>query len=196
MAAGDMGAAYELGFLYHNGLAAQAVNFDLARTCYVTAIQAEPAVQLTALNNLGIMFDRGQGCPAQPHKARQMFLKAAVLGHLTAMANLAQMYEQGRRLATALPDELSDDDVADEDPTERETAKSQVPAMHNETGTSGMLRSVRRAMNWYDAAAKLGDTAAKRAMEQLMAYEVCMHVCFFLALPVQPSIILVVFVAD
>lgn len=49
-----------------------------------------------AMNNLGVLFDRGQGVPEDPAEAVRWFKQAAESGHGPGMSNYGRMLEQGR----------------------------------------------------------------------------------------------------
>ncbi|MFO1247341.1 MAG: tetratricopeptide repeat protein [Alphaproteobacteria bacterium] len=50
---------------------------------------------LAAMRNLGLMLRKGQGTPRDPHKAEEVYMRAAVAGLPTAQADLADMYLKG-----------------------------------------------------------------------------------------------------
>lgn len=52
-----------------------------------------------AMNNLGVLFDRGQGVPEDPAEALRWFKQAAENGHGPGMSNYGRMLEQGRGTA-------------------------------------------------------------------------------------------------
>ena len=69
---------------------------------YATARQLWLALagqgDVRAMNNLGVLCDRGQGAPENPAEAAQWFRRAAEGGHGPGMSNYGRMLEQGRGL--------------------------------------------------------------------------------------------------
>lgn len=88
---------YQLGCLYCNGKGIK-INFAEAIKCYKRVIELakkDDRFLTWALNNLGVMYEGGQGCERDVKKAMGYYSAAAELGSGTAAYNLARLYEKG-----------------------------------------------------------------------------------------------------
>jgi TPR repeat protein len=67
---------------------------------YATALRLWPSLaeqgEVRAQNNLGVMYEKGQGVPQDYAVAMSWYRKAAEQGNATAQANLGAMYAHGR----------------------------------------------------------------------------------------------------
>ena len=102
-----------------------------------------------AMNNLGVLYDRGQGVPEDAAQAVQWFRQAAEKGHGPGMSNYGRMLEQGRGLPRDVDQamhwfrEAADRNVAD--------AQFNLGVLY-ERG-EGVPASDRDAAAWYSRAA-------------------------------------------
>ena len=102
-----------------------------------------------AMNNLGVLYDLGQGVEPDLGRALNYFAQSAKAGHASGMSNYARMLEQGRGIA-ANPEEAARwfDQAA---------RKGQAEAQYNlgmmyEQGR-GVKQDVKAAAAWYSRAA-------------------------------------------
>jgi TPR repeat protein len=91
-ALGHTEAAFELGFLYHEGMGVKQ-DYQKAREFYELAATQNYSA---ALNNLGYMYEHGEGVEEDYTRARQFYEQAILLNDETSMVHLADMYEEGR----------------------------------------------------------------------------------------------------
>jgi len=84
---GEVVAMYNLGILYNNQR-----DYSKAKYWYEKASKKGYA---SAIGNLAVMYDNGDGVVEDNYKAFNLYLRAAKLGNKIAMNNLATMYETG-----------------------------------------------------------------------------------------------------
>lgn len=89
---GDSNSQSTLASMYHFGKGGVAQDFALAATLYQKA--ADDGV-LLALNNLGDLYEKGQGVPQDYAKAFSLYREAARKGYGTALMSLSELYEKG-----------------------------------------------------------------------------------------------------
>lgn len=89
---GDSNCQSTLASMYHFGKGGVATDFALAATLYQKA--ADDGV-LLALNNLGDLYEKGQGVPQDYAKALNLYREAARKGYGTALISLSELYEKG-----------------------------------------------------------------------------------------------------
>jgi hypothetical protein len=91
--AGDTTAIFNLGSWYEH---CKHQDYAKAREWYQKAADASyPA----AMNNLGLLYEKGHGGPPEYNKAREWYQMAAQAGDTDAMFNLGTLYEEGIGLA-------------------------------------------------------------------------------------------------
>ncbi len=109
-----------------------------------------------AMNNIGHMYEQGEGIEQDYEKAIDWYRKAAVKGYAIAMNNIGDMYRLGKGEEQNYEEAISWYKKAAE--------KGYVDAMNNmgdmyEHG-QGVVQDYKEAMNWYKRAAVKGDAEA------------------------------------
>lgn len=126
--------------------------------------RAAKAGSVSAMNNLGVMYEYGQGVEASPEIAVAFYQKAADRGSIIAVTNLACCYENGRGGLDKNYEKAAE--------LYRKAAQSgNARAMNNlgymyESGY-GVAKSLETAIEWYEKAAAAGDETAKRNLENM-----------------------------
>ncbi|KZN69219.1 tetratricopeptide repeat protein [Pseudoalteromonas luteoviolacea] len=92
---GYKACAFELGYLHHK----ITNDFKLAHHWYGKAVSAGSA---DAMNNLGMMYNNGEGTDLDFVKAKQYFERAAELGSQLSFGNLGRLYEMGEGVEQSL----------------------------------------------------------------------------------------------
>ncbi|MFQ5973787.1 MAG: peptidoglycan-binding protein [Alphaproteobacteria bacterium] len=110
-----------------------------------------------AENNLGVMYQRGRGVPADPVQAANWYRRAAEAGHANAQTNLGGMYSKG----VGVPQ----DDAEAVALFRLAAEQGQLDAQYNlgvkyATG-SGVAKNPREALFWFSLAAERGDRDAQ-----------------------------------
>jgi serine/threonine protein kinase len=131
------------------------------RTLYkATFLASLPVVQkaatagnIDAMNNLGVLYQNGQGIAQSYDKAREWFQKAADAGNPDAMNNLGELYYYGRGVAR--------DYTQARDWYEKAAAADNANAMYSlgwmyEKGSGVIIRDYTQARSWYQRAADAG----------------------------------------
>jgi TPR repeat protein len=183
---------------FHSGLLGLPVDFQRARALYRRAAQptvtAPPQTpHATAINNLGVMANAGQGQPANGREAARFFLHAARGGHVMAMCNLAHILAEGRAEAAAAAGSVESDDDEDDDDGEAQdpehtsdgayvAALGSPPASRHlvrmlaspssSSSSSSVRRNAAAALHWFDRAAHCGHEQARAEAARLVAAEV------------------------
>jgi TPR repeat protein/serine/threonine protein kinase len=119
--------------------------------------KAAAAGNINAMNNLGVLYQNGQGVAQSYDKAREWFQKAADAGNPDAMNNLAELYYYGRGVAR--------DYTQARNWYEKAAAADNAYAMYSlgwmyEKGSGVIIRDYTQARNWYQRAADAGNTDA------------------------------------
>ncbi len=116
-----------------------------------------------AMNNLGMLYDVGQGVPQNTKEALMWFRKSAEKGHAGGMSNLGRMLEQGRGTARHVDTAAA---------WFRKAADlGQADAQYNlgvlyERG-EGVIKNDQHAAAWYSMAAASGQIDAQARLGQL-----------------------------
>jgi serine/threonine protein kinase len=115
--------------------------------------KAATAGNIDAMNNLGVLYQNGQGVAQSYDKAREWFQKAADAGNPDAMNNLGELYYYGRGVAR--------DYTQARDWYEKAAAADNANAMYSlgwmyEKGSGVIIRDYTQARNWYQRAADAG----------------------------------------
>lgn len=98
-AKGHVEAQVELAALYTKEKNDLPLDYAKARSLYAQAARAGNA---RAMNDLGVLYDNGQGGPRDYAKAVELFSKAAEKGLAVAMANMGEKYANGQGVARDL----------------------------------------------------------------------------------------------
>lgn len=115
-----------------------------------------------AMNNLGVLFDRGQGVAESPEQAASWFQKSAAGGHGPGMNNYARMLEQGR----GVPREASLAAHWFQKAAEQGNADAQYNlGLLYERG-DGVTKNDRSAAAWYSMAASAQQVNAQARLGQ------------------------------
>jgi uncharacterized protein len=119
--------------------------------------KAATAGNVDAMNNLGLLYQNGQGVAQSYDKARVWFQKAADAGDADAMNNLGELYYYGLGVARNY--------TQARDWYEKAAAADNANAMYSlgwmyEKGSGGIIRDYTQARNWYQGAAAAGNTEA------------------------------------
>jgi uncharacterized protein len=135
-------------------------DYSKARDWYEKAIAKGNAA---AMNNIGTLYDNGQGVAQDYAKARAWYEKAAAKGYAAAMNNIGTLYDNGQGVAQ--------DYAKARDWYERSAAKGNAQAMINlgdlyRDGHS-VTRDPAKARSWYEKAQSLGDQAAGDRLAKL-----------------------------
>ena len=147
------GSAEEAAAVYAAG------DFAKARLLWIALADKGDA---RAMNNLGVLYDKGQGVAENPQEAAQWFQKAAVGGHGPGMSNYGRMLEQGRGVPRDVAEaarwfrQAADKDVAD--------AQYNLAVLY-ERG-EGVSQSDKDAAAWYSRAAANQQTNAVARLGQ------------------------------
>jgi TPR repeat protein len=150
-----MGKHPEIGrFMFQSGRIAYAQrDYARARELLQSAAAAGSAV---AMNNLGTLYEKGEGVPKDAAEARLWFEKAATRGLPIAMSNLGWLYQNGNGVAQ--------DYAAAKGWYERAAGLGNAVAMLNLGwlyGTSkGVAQNYAEARRWYEKAAAAGNSTA------------------------------------
>ncbi|HXO69566.1 MAG TPA: TIR domain-containing protein [Bradyrhizobium sp.] len=146
-------------FVYQAGRAAQ------ARKDYIKAAELYRAGiakgSTASMNNLGILYCRGEGVSQDYGEARTWFEKAAALDNTYAMNSLAELYYYGRG--------VTQDYAEARKWSERAAALGDATAMYNlaalyENGY-GVTPDREEARKWYQKAANAGDQDANEKLK-------------------------------
>lgn len=116
-----------------------------------------------AMNNLGILYDKGQGVPEDPALAAFWFLHSATAEHPAGMSNLGRLLEQGR----GLPKDLAQAAKWFRKAADKGLAEAQYNlAVLYESG-KGLEKSDREAAAWYSRAAAQNQVDAQWRLGQM-----------------------------
>ncbi len=152
-------AAVGLGFIYDT----VDNDYQKAREHYQYAADKGSVI---ASYNLGLLYERGEGCAVDLEKAEKLYLDAATKGHTQAMVQLGGIY-------MSAPGRLNDTDKAVEW-YKKAAEKNNRDALYqlglmSETGV-GMRLDNDAAMRYYQQSSALGDTKATLALARLYQY--------------------------
>lgn len=188
---GHPAAMHNLGVMYAHG---KGVARDSAQAIQWYR-QAADHGDAGAMNNLGVIYDTGQGVTKSPGGAVKWYRRAADKGHADAMANLGRLYENGRGVpkdraqatlwykkaaakgsgramnSLGLIFEEKKDNATALGWYRKAAAKGHPGAIGNlgycyETGR-GVAKDLRKAIDYYRKAAKLGSSFSKNALLRL-----------------------------
>jgi TPR repeat protein len=140
--------------LYQRGQnAASLKDYAQARQWYEKAIAAGSA---EAMNNLGLLYDRGQGAKQDYAQARQWYEKAIAAGIAEAMNNLGELYRLGQG--------VQQDYAQARQWYEKAIAAGSAEAMNNlgflyDQG-QGVRQDYAQARHWYEKAIAAGSAMA------------------------------------
>lgn len=152
-------AALALGFLYDTA----EDNYQQAAINYKFA---EEHNELLGAFNLGLIYERGQGCAVDFDKAESLYLKAAKAGHKESMAQLAGIYLNGKNGKQNLSEAYNWYNKAAE--LGDRTAMYNLGLLY-ETGVIAKL-NYEKAREYYKKSADLGDVKATLALARLYQY--------------------------
>lgn len=116
-----------------------------------------------AMNNLGVLYDKGQGFSQDPALAAFWFLKSAEGGHAAGMSNLGRLLEQGRGLprdpvqAAKWFRKAADQGLAE--------AQYNLAVLYEQG--RGLEKSDREAAAWYSRAAAQNQVEAQSRLGQM-----------------------------
>ncbi len=152
-------AAIALGFLYDT----VNDNYQQAMANYKFADEHK---EIIGSFNLGLIYERGQGCSVDFNKAQNLYLKAAKAGHRESMVQLAGLYLNGKGTKLDFREAFKWYSKAAE--------LGDRNAMYNlgllyETGSFPKL-NYEKAREYYQKSAKLGDAKASLALARLFQY--------------------------
>lgn len=138
-----------------------------ARGDYATALQLWQQLAETsdprAMNNLGVLYDKGQGVPQDPALAAFWFLHSATAEHPAGMSNLGRLLEQGR----GLPKDLAQAGKWFRKAADKGLAEAQYNlALLYENG-QGFDKNDREAAAWYSRAAAQNQVDAQWRLGQM-----------------------------
>jgi|Laugrefa1bdmlbdn_1035148.scaffolds.fasta_scaffold01728_7 class 3 adenylate cyclase len=89
---GDLGASYQLGYIYENGEGVAVNETEAIRWYTKAATNGSPESQF----NLAMMMEQGRGCPVNLRKAFYWYEKAANQGDIEAQFNLGVCLTSGK----------------------------------------------------------------------------------------------------
>lgn len=116
-----------------------------------------------AMNNIGVLYDKGQGVPEDPTLAAFWFLQSAKAGHAAGMSNLGRLMELGRGLPTDMAQAVSWFRKA----ADKGLAEAQYNlAVLYENG-KGLHKNDREAAAWYSRAAAQQQADAQWRLGQM-----------------------------
>jgi TPR repeat protein len=84
--------AYTIGYMYSNGFGGAKQDQEIAFLWYK---QAASSGSITAMGNIGALYDEGLGTEKDQSEAVYWFKKTAELGHAASMTNLGSRYRSG-----------------------------------------------------------------------------------------------------
>ncbi|MEG2172236.1 MAG: tetratricopeptide repeat protein [Desulfovibrionaceae bacterium] len=116
-----------------------------------------------AMNNLGVVYDKGQGVTQDPALAVFWFLRSAKAGHAAGMSNLGRLLEQGR----GVPKDLTQAASWFRQAADKGLAEAQYNlAVMYENG-QGLDKNDREAAAWYSRAAAQNQVDAQSRLGQM-----------------------------
>jgi TPR repeat protein len=126
--------------------------------------KAAEAGNSDAMNNLGLLYQNGEGVAQDYAQARQWFQKAADAGNAWGMYNVGEMYEKGQGVVQ--------DDARACEWYQKAAEAGNVTAMRRlgelyTSGGPGFAKNYHLAREWYQKAADKGDEKAKNALKGL-----------------------------
>ena len=140
-----------------------------ARGDYATALQLYKLLatggNVGAQNDLGVMYEKGQGVPKDYGEAVKWFRKSAGQGNAYARSNLGAMFENGNGVPRDYKEAVKWYRLA--------AAQGYVTAQYNlglmyEEGR-GVPQDYKQAANWYRLAAEQGDAQAQMSLGAMYA---------------------------
>lgn len=152
-------AALALGFLYDTA----EDNYQQAMLNYKFADEHN---ELLGTFNLGLIYERGQGCAVDFDKAESLYIKSANAGHKESMVQLAGLYLNGKNGKQNLKEAFNWYQKAAN--LGDRTAMYHLGLLY-ETGVVAKL-NYDRAMSYYKQSADLGDVKASLALARLYQY--------------------------
>lgn len=116
-----------------------------------------------AMNNLGILYDKGQGVPQDPSLAAFWFLHSATAEHPAGMSNLGRLLEQGR----GLPKDLAQAGKWFRKAADKGLAEAQYNLAQMYENGQGFDKNDREAAAWYSRAAAQNQVDAQWRLGQM-----------------------------
>ncbi|PJB13419.1 MAG: hypothetical protein CO119_01380 [Flavobacteriales bacterium CG_4_9_14_3_um_filter_40_17] len=148
-------AQHRVGYIYHYGLGGQVQNYSEAKYWYEQAAKQNLAV---SMNNLGIMYEKGNGVVKNSNQAIAWYTKAADLGNALSMRNLGLTYRDGKGVEKNYSKA--------KEWFEKAAAKGDGEAMTNlgylYHNGYGVDKDYTKAKTWYEKAADKGSSWAMR----------------------------------
>ena len=152
---------FHLGLAYYQGLGVPQTDCTLAAIWWRKAAEQGYA---EAQNNLGRLYEEGEGIEHDYAGAAYWYRKAAEQNHVTSQFNLAVMYELGH----GVPQDLAQAATWYRKAAEQGYAPAQLNlAVMCELG-QGMPQDFAEAAAWYREAAESGDDTARNALWDLL----------------------------
>lgn len=145
------------GYLVSGIAAADENDYILALECFHKVLDGtEPVFMAVAMNNLGIIYEKGLGVEQDYAEAMEWFEKSAALNNTTAMSNIGFLYGDGLG--------VEQDYAKAMEWFEKSAALYNSSAMNSigylyENGF-GVAQDYAKAMEWYEKSAALNDSAA------------------------------------
>jgi|GEM_PF-3099328 len=93
--AGFSWGQYKIGNWYYYGTNGLSQNYAEALKWYTQAAKHNTEAGAKAMNDIGVMYDKGHGVEKNKEVALQWYLKAAALGNEYALSNLGAIYYNG-----------------------------------------------------------------------------------------------------
>jgi TPR repeat protein len=152
---------FYLGLAYYQGLGVPKADYKRAMDCWRKAAQQGNA---EAQNNLGQVYESGNGIEQDYSQAAHWYRKAAARGHVTSLFNLGVMYELGH----GVPQDL----VQAAALYQRAADRGYAPAQFNlgimyELG-EGVPQDYEQAAIWYREAVECGLDEAREALWRVL----------------------------
>lgn len=150
----------DIAYNYCEGKGGKSI--DYAKAMKYSRIAAERG-NTVAMNDIGLMYEKGQGVTKDDAEATRWYRKAAELGHASGQVNLGYMYDMGYGVTK---------DYAEAVKWYRKAAEQgQVQAQYNlglcyQYG-KGVSIDLTQAKYWFEKAAAQGFEKAKKQLEEL-----------------------------
>lgn len=159
---GNVGAQFQLGWMYDNGLGVPQ-DYSQAQTWYRKAAAQGNA---NAQSNLGTMYGNGQGVSQDYTKAAAWFLKAAAQGEAEAQFNLGFMYTNDH----GVPQDYSQALTWYRKAAEQGNARAQDSLGNMYAKGQGEPQDYARANIWFRKAAAQNDAVAQNSLGVLYEF--------------------------
>ena len=149
-----------MAYNYRHGTGGKSVDYTKAmKYCRIAAERGNA----DAMNDIGVMYEKGQGVTKDYAEALKWFRKAAEQGHANGQNNLGFMYEMGYGVTKDYEEAVKWYRKA----AEQGNAIAQYNLGQNYRLGRGVSVDLTQAKYWYEKAAEQGDEDAKERLKDL-----------------------------